>query len=181
MENHDVLTFTPVNHPDARVQRVGFDLTDLYVEQCWSSVVGPSATLLLRRMPALWIERDPATITHDELTRTLGLGAGTGANSRLMRSIDRVVRYGLATWHEEGRSLDVYLQVPGLKPHQLDGLPEWTRRAHDRLLDAHVRQLADREETVSNVAAITVRLDRLQHPRTLKPVTPSTHTRATGR
>src|SRR3546814_12576733 len=31
------LCFTPVSHPDARVQRVGFDLTDPYVEQCWRS------------------------------------------------------------------------------------------------------------------------------------------------
>ena len=43
MENHDVLTFTPVENPDPRVQRVGFDLTDPYVEQCWGPVVGPSA------------------------------------------------------------------------------------------------------------------------------------------
>ncbi len=106
------------------MQRVGFDLTDPYVEQCWGPVIGPSATLLVRRMPTLWTERVPATITHGELARSLGLGAGAGANSRLMHSIDRVVRYGLATWHEEGRSLDVYLQAQGLEAHRLDRLPE---------------------------------------------------------
>src|SRR3546814_199395 len=37
MEPDQALCFTPVSHPDARVQRVGFDLTDPYVEQCWRS------------------------------------------------------------------------------------------------------------------------------------------------
>src|SRR5680860_307720 len=112
MESKEVLTFTPVDHPDARVRRAGFDLSDPYVEHCWGPVIGPSATLLLRRMPALWTERVPATITHNELGRSLGLGAGAGANSRLMNSLDRVVRYGLGAWHEQGRSLDVYLRAP---------------------------------------------------------------------
>ena len=81
MENHSVLTFTPVEHPDARVQRLGFDLSDPYVEQCWGPVIGPSATLLLRRIPTLWTDWVPATISHEELARSLGLAAGTGANS----------------------------------------------------------------------------------------------------
>lgn len=181
MDNRDALTFTPVDHPDPRVQRVGFDLTDPYVEQCWGPVIGPSATLLLRRMPTLWTERVPATITHGELARSLGLGAGAGPNSRLMHSIDRVVRYGLATWHEEGRSLDVYLQAPGLEPHRLDRLPEWTQRAHERLLGDHVKQIGGREETGPKVATITARLDRLQRARTIKPATPPAATRAIGR
>ena len=33
MENRDVLTLIPVEHPDPRVQRFGFDLTDPYVER----------------------------------------------------------------------------------------------------------------------------------------------------
>lgn len=60
MERDRILRFTPVDHPDDRVQRVGFDLTDPYVEQCWSAVVGPSSTLLLRRMPDLWAVNSPA-------------------------------------------------------------------------------------------------------------------------
>ena len=64
MENHSVLTFTPVEHPDARVQRLGFDLSDPYVEHCWGPVIGPSATLLLRRIPTLWTDWVPATISQ---------------------------------------------------------------------------------------------------------------------
>jgi len=180
MENHTVLTFTPVDHPDTRVQRVGFDLTDPYVEQCWGPVVGPSATLLLRRMPTLWTARVPATITHGELSRTLGLGAGGGANSRLMHSIDRLVRYGFATWHEQGESLDVYRQTPGLLPHQLERLPEWTQQAHERLLGAHVQRISEHDETAPKVAAITARLDRLQRPRAVEQAPPNAPARAIG-
>lgn len=181
MENPDVLTFTPVDHPDARVHRTGFDLTGTYVEHCWSAVIGPSATLLLRRMPTLWIERAPATITYGELSRTLGLGGGSGANSRLMRSIDRVVRHGLATWEREGTGLDVYLQAPELNARQLERLPEWTRRAHLRLLDAHAQSITQRDETGRNVSVISARLDRIQQPRTATPARPTTPTRTIGR
>lgn len=181
MENHDVLTFMPVEHPDPRVQRVGFDLTDPYVEQCWGQVLGPSAMVLLRRMPTLWTERVPATITHEELSRTLGLGPGAGSNSRLSRSIDRLVRYQLAAWHEEGRSLDVYQRAPGLSPRQIERLPDWTRRVHERLLGAHVQQLADRDETGPRVAAIAARLDRLQRPHAVAQAPPSAPARAVGR
>jgi len=181
MENHTVLTFTPVDHPDARVQRLGFDLADPYVEQCWGPVIGPSATLLLRRMPTLWTERVPATITHEELARSLGLGAGTGTNSRLVHAIDRAVRFGFATWHDEGRSLDVRLKAPGLDPHRLQRLPEWTRQAHERLLDAHVRHVVGLEDTAPKVAAMTARLDRLQGPRTMRAATPSAPTRTVER
>lgn len=181
MERHEVLTFTPVDHRDARVHRTGFDLNDPYVEHCWGSLIGPSATLLLRRMPTLWIEREPATIAHGELSRTLGLGGGSGANSRLLRSINRVVRYGLATWDREGTGLDVYLQVPELRARQLEGLPEWTRRAHFRLLDAHLQSITERGGIGRDVAVISARLDRVQQPPTVKPVTPTTSTRTLGR
>mgnify|MGYP000019307435 CR=1 FL=1 len=60
MEHDRVLTFTPVNHPNRQVRQIGFDLSDTYVEQCWSAVVGPSAVVLLRRMPELWRHEVPA-------------------------------------------------------------------------------------------------------------------------
>lgn len=60
--------------PTPRVQRVGFDLTDPYVEHCWSAVIGPTSTLLLRRLPALWIARVPIDIGASDLSRSLGLG-----------------------------------------------------------------------------------------------------------
>jgi len=181
MDNRDVLTFTPINHPDPRVQRAGFDLTDPYLEQCWGPVIGPSATVLLRRLPTLWRERSPATITHSELALTLGLGGSTGSNSRLIRTTSRIVRFGFAEWHEQGRSLGVFLQAPGLDPYQLARLPHWTQRAHERLLDEHLTRLTEREATGPAVATLTARLDRLQRPRSLGPSAPASPTRTGGR
>ena len=60
MEEHNALTFTPVEHPNPQVRQVGFDLEHPYVERCWSAVVGPSSMLLLRRVAALWVDDAPA-------------------------------------------------------------------------------------------------------------------------
>jgi len=163
MEPERTLYFTPVDHPDARVQRIGFDLTDPYVEQCWSAVVGPSSTLLLRRMPVLWVARVPAEIDAGELSRSLGLGFGVGENSRLVNTLQRLVRYGLASPAVDGAGLDVYRQVAPLAPRQLARLPEWTRDAHERLFGAHLEQIDESARHQTNVASITARLDRLQH------------------
>src|SRR3546814_5302943 len=102
MEPDQALCFTPVSHPDPRVQRVGFDLTDPYVEQCWSAVVGPTSVLLLRRLPTMWMARVPVEMGASELSQTLGLGVGVSKNSRLASVLERVVRYGLAVHARAG-------------------------------------------------------------------------------
>lgn len=163
MERDRTLSFTPVDHPDERVQRIGFDLTDPYVEQCWSAVVGPTSTLLLRRMPSLWDARSPAEIGATELSRSLGLGVGVGERSVLMRSMDRLVRYRLARPATTGVGLEVFRQVAPLAPRQLDRVSSWTRDTHERLFSTHLEQFDDVAQHQSKVASITARLDRIQH------------------
>jgi hypothetical protein len=180
MERDRMLCFTPVDHPDARVQRIGFDLTDPYVEQCWSAVVGPSSTLLLRRLPALWVARVPAEIGASELSQSLGLGAGAGEQSRLVNTLQRPVRFGLATPAADGAGLDVYRQVAPLIPRQLARLPQWTRDTHERLLGAHLEQIDDRARHQANVASLTARLDRLQHGPGHAIDRPTTHSQSLG-
>ncbi len=164
MENSDALELAAAPHPDPRVRRAGFDLTHPYVEQCWGAVVGPSALAVMRRLPVLWPEREPARLGFYELAQSLGLGGGTGPNSRLRRTLDRTVRFGLAEWAQPGRTLEVYTEVPPLQAHRLDRLPDWSRQAHERLLDRHVEQLAGVTSPRPEVAAITARLDRLERP-----------------
>jgi hypothetical protein len=53
--------------PHRKVRRVGFPLDDPYVEQVWAAVIGPSALLVLRRLPVLWLEREPAVVDLREL------------------------------------------------------------------------------------------------------------------
>ena len=162
MERDQTLRFTPVDHPDTRMQRVGFDLNDPYVEQCWSAVVGPSSTLLLRRMTVLWLAQVPAQIGASELSQSLGLGVGVGERSRLANTLNRLVQFGLAKQAPDGAGLDLYRHVAPLTERQLDRVPQWTRDTHVRLLDTHLEQFDDLAQHQSNIASITARLDRIQ-------------------
>lgn len=136
------LVITPTFHPEPKIRAAGFELSDPYVEQCWSAILGPSATLLLRRLPAMWADNVPARVDRDQLSRSLGLGAGVGDNSRLMRSLERCVSHRLARWYIPGHSLDVFLNVPALRDQQVARLPEWSQAAHRRLLTSHVEKVA---------------------------------------
>lgn len=165
MQNHTVLTFTPVDHPDAHVQRVGFDLADPYLEQCWGPVIGPSATLLLCRMSTQWSDRVPATITQGELARSLGLGAGTLANSRLVHAVDRTVRFGFASGTSKGVRSTCSSKHLGWFSAGCSGSlggPDKRTSGSSTLLDAHRSHFSVLDDTVRKVAAMTARLDRLQ-------------------
>lgn len=160
-----VLTIHAVPHPEPHVGRVGFPLDHPYVEQCWSAVVGPSCTLLLRRLPILWREAEPAIVEAAEVSRSLGLGANTGyRNSRFWRTIERFTQYRLATLSQPD-VLEVYVTVRPLAPHQVERIPEWSQRAHHRLLGEHLDQLATggRPREGPPLDHISARLDRLAH------------------
>ena len=163
MERDRILRFTPVDHPDVRVRRVGFDLSDPYVEQCWSAVVGPSSTLLLRRIRTLWLDRTPAHVGASELSQSLGLGVGVGEQSRFVNTLNRLVHYRLASPAPDGAGLEVFQQVSPLTSRQLERVPQWTRDTHERLLDTHLAQFDDLAQHQANVASITARLDRIQN------------------
>ena len=51
-------SFALVDRPHAPVRRIGSGLSDPYVEWCRSAVVGPSSTLLLLGLSALWVAAD---------------------------------------------------------------------------------------------------------------------------
>lgn len=162
---HD-LVVTAAPHPDPRVHRAGFGLDHPYLEQCWGAVLGPTGVAILRRLPTMWAHQEPVRIPAQDLGRSLGLGGGTGPNSRFRHSLDRTVRFRLADWIEPGRALRVYTEVPPLDPHRLAQLPDWSRNAHDRLLTAHLDQLTHRPDPARQ---ITDRLERLQHPQPSRP------------
>jgi hypothetical protein len=165
MEHNRVLTFNPVNHPNPKVWRVGFELTDPYVEQCWAAVVGPSSTLLLRRMPVLWAERVPVEIATTELSRSIGLGRGTGTSSRLTAILKRLEQFRLVRLPGPADDhFEVFVEVPPLTRGQLDRVPEWTRATHERLFGTHLDGLAGVSERDAKITSITARLDRLQQP-----------------
>jgi hypothetical protein len=162
MTDIQMLELAAAPHPDPHVRQAGFPLTDPYVEQCWSAVAGPSTVMLLRRLPVLWAKQEPLKLHAGELGSMLGLGPGTNPNSRLVRTLDRAVRFNLATWDEPGAALSVYTEVGPLTPRQLERAPEWTREAHQRLLVAHLHELATQTAGPNRASELVERLDRLQ-------------------
>jgi hypothetical protein len=151
-------------HPDARVRRLGFDLTHPYVEQCWGAVIGPSSVAILRRLPVLWSEHEPALLPADALARTLGLGPSAGAHGRFNRALDRLAQFHLAEWLEPESAIAVYSEVAPFSDRRLARVPEWTRDAHERLLGAHLDRIATVKDYGSQVTEITARLDRFERP-----------------
>ncbi len=76
------------------------DLTHPYRRRWWLPVIGPTATILLDHLA------QPTTTDwqiHDttDLATSLGLGRGTGRHSPLIRTFDRIARFGFGTFEIE--------------------------------------------------------------------------------
>lgn len=119
---------------DPVVDRVGFGVTDPYVELVWLPVIGPSATWMLRRLDG-WLPEPGSVVEFDlgELGAMLGLGPSVAAGSSVQRTMRRLVRFGLADWCGQ---LRVRGFVPPLPRRQLVRLPLWVQDAHAALVAA---------------------------------------------
>ncbi|HEX2064836.1 MAG TPA: hypothetical protein VHE80_10495 [Acidimicrobiales bacterium] len=104
MEITEHITIHAAPHPVRKVQRAGFPLDHPYLDHCWAPVLGPTGTLLLRRLP--WLSKQASLVEMPvvDLSRSLGLGAGTGRNSPVVRTVERLVGFRLASWRDPGTS-----------------------------------------------------------------------------
>ncbi len=141
-EDHLVVTALP----DPVLDTLGHDPRSTYVEQYWLSILGPSATLLLRRL-ARDLETSPDGFQLDpgQWALEMGVGAKGGKHGPFWRSIDRICRFGAA--RRNGRSLAVRRRLPPLTRRQVDRLPDQLRVAHQRWSDERLRQ--PRRPTIS--------------------------------
>lgn len=119
-------------------ERLGYPPESAYVETFWLPLIGPSATLLLRRLSA-WLEPDPNgfSVPIAVLGRYLGLGTGTGRHSPTVRTLARLTNFALAAIED-----DVYRvrgEVPMLDGRQLARLPSGLVTAHERLIQGSTR------------------------------------------
>src|SRR4051812_7609719 len=76
---------------DEVVERHGFEPRSMYVEMCWTPVLGPTATLLYRRLGS-WVchpSEGGLEVDTTDLSVSLGLGEGLGRNSMLAKPIGR--------------------------------------------------------------------------------------------
>ena len=153
MYDPEPLVLRAAAHPDRTVHRFGFDLDHPYLEQCWTPIIGPSATILLRRATALWRNAEPVHTTFGQLAGEIGLSP---ANMR--RVLHRVRQFSFATPLDDAGVFDIYSTAAPLTQRHLDRVPESTVRTHHQLLSDHLAHAAE-----SAPAVIVQRLDRLQH------------------
>lgn len=134
------LIVVAVPHRSPEVHRAGFDLTSEYVERCWTSSLGCTAVLLLRRLAAEFTEADLVEIDLPDLAASLGLRWAEGRHSPLNHTIDRLVRFGFAAWVDG--ELHVFTTVPPLSNRMLATRPQRVRDDHALLLGVHLDRLA---------------------------------------
>ncbi len=114
---------------DPLIEKLGHDPRSPYVERYWTSILGPSATLLLRRL-ATGLEISPDGFELDTVAwaQELGLGIRGGKNGPFWRSLDRTARFGAA--QRNGATLVVRRKLPPLNLRQIDRLPPHLQQAH---------------------------------------------------
>jgi hypothetical protein len=124
--------------PDHVIDAVGIDPRSHYVEQFWLPTLGPSTTLLLRRI-AGGLEEQPAgfELPLTDTARALGLGHMGGRHSPFVRALSRLCQFDLAQAHGEGE-LAVRRKVPPLNRRQVVRLPESMQAAHQAWQDAEL-------------------------------------------
>ena len=134
---------------DPIVESLGYDPESDYVETYWLPVIGPTALWALRRLTR-WLEDAPDgyPLTLAPFARELGLGDGVGRTSPVVRSLARLVAFGLADIN--GGQLMVRRKVPPLARRHVQRLPGHLTAAHQAAMEAGIPQRA----TGTNVVAL---------------------------
>ena len=123
LASQEVLVVVPLADP--LVESLGHAPHSTYAETYWLPLLGPSALWAMRRLAAL-AQAEPAgaTLRLAELGPELGLGAGTGRSSPLVRTLARLVLFNMAEIDRHSPALRVRLAVPPLAARHLRRLPE---------------------------------------------------------
>lgn len=133
LASHDPLTVVPLEDPV--VEAAGHDPRSAYVETYWTACLGPTSTLLLRRL-AGWLEDSPDgfPLPLAPLARELGLGEATGRNSAVVRSLARIVEFNMA--QIRGDTLAVRRALPPLARRHEHRIPSHLIARHRAELEA---------------------------------------------
>jgi hypothetical protein len=120
---------------DPVVDRRGHDPRSSYVETFWLSVLGPTATWLLRRLVA-GFDGQPAGYDLDvaATARALGLSVSKGTASPFAKAVQRCVMFGVAHTVSDGWA--VRRRLPPISQRHLARLPDDLRAAHTRWIGA---------------------------------------------
>ncbi len=116
---------------DPVVERYGVEVHSEYVARFWLSVLGPTATWILRLM-AGGLARYPFGYEQDlaELAATVGLSKSMAVNGPFGRALQRCEIFGVSRTVPGG--LAVRRKLPPLSARQVARLPEALQQAHQR-------------------------------------------------
>ena len=106
----------------------GFDARSVYVETYWLPILGPSCVFAARRLAA-WLQAEPDgfDISMAALATSLGLGSGVGRHAPIVRTLTRLVDFGLANISD---TYAVRMMFPPLSARQIVRLPDHLAAAH---------------------------------------------------
>jgi hypothetical protein len=123
---------------DPVVDEHGVDPRSAYVETYWLSVIGPTATWIMRRFAAGFDEEPSGfTVDLDHTATSMGLSYAKGAHSPFGRALQRCVMFGLA--HPLSDGFAVRRRVPPVAHRHLRKLPPDVQAAHAEWQRATVR------------------------------------------
>lgn len=118
---------------DPVVERCGFPVNSVYVESAWLPILGPSATLALRRLGLLATAApEGVEVNLGQLAGDLGIGKGTGRNSVIVRTVRRLCSFGMAQWR--GGELAVRTAVAPLPTRYADRLSPSAGAVHRQMV-----------------------------------------------
>ena len=114
------------------IEALGHHPASDYAERFWLPVIGPSALWAHRRLTAGFAtDRSSYQLDLSTLGGEIGLGAGTGRNSPIVRTLTRLVDFHLAEIIDD--RLGVYTSLPPLTRRQAAGLPDHLAQRHREL------------------------------------------------
>lgn len=118
--------------PDSVLDQVGHDPRSTYVERFWLPVLGPSTTLLLRRLADGLDESPEGFELHlADAARQLGLGIRGTRQSPFLRALDRCCSFGAAQ-QLPGDRLAVRRRLAPLSQRQQQRLTPALAAEHER-------------------------------------------------
>ncbi len=133
---------------DPVLEDLGHDPRSPYVERFWVSILGPSATLLLRRL-ALGLELEPNGFALEcaAWAQELGIGMRGGKSGPFWRAVDRTCRFGAA--QRSGANLAVRPKLPPLTMHQVARLPKHLQASHQAWLAKQLPRISSKPGRVA--------------------------------
>jgi hypothetical protein len=125
--SHDPLSVVALT--DEVIDRLGHDVGSDYVETYWLPMLGPSAIWAARRLvDRLDTQSVGVEIPLEWLSRSLGLGGGVARNSPVVRTLTRLVDFGMAA--TGGGVYAIRRRFPPLTARQIKRLPAYLANSH---------------------------------------------------